>query len=246
MRHGIAGLTFAALLASPLAAHASSGFGVSPVRMEISAKLPRASFTLTNAGDVPIVIQSQPLAWSQVDGGDRYEETDAFVVNPPIARIAPGQTQVVRVALRTPPDEARETSYRMMFTEVPQPETAASQPSMGSLKVVRRMDVPMYVAPMSGTAAAKGEVAARVDGDVLTLEFANRGTAHWRLADLEVDGLDNDKTAQLPQVMVVLPGAKRVFEIPRTPGASEAALRVRAETAGGKLDVQVPREMRAR
>jgi fimbrial chaperone protein len=246
MRRSILGWVAAAMLAAAGPASAVSGFGVAPIRMELSAKMPRASFTLTNAGEVPIVVQSQPLAWSQAEGDDRYEDTDAIVVNPPIARIEPGRSQVVRIALRAPPDEHRETAFRMMFTEVPQPETASSQPMLGNLTVVRRMDVPVYVAPVAGQVAAKGHVAAKMDGDVVRLEFRNSGTGHWRLTDLEVDGLEHNKTAQLPQFLVVLPGSKRVVEIPIPPQTDASAIRVRAESAGGGLDAQVPVEKRPR
>src|SRR5690606_30796718 len=66
------------------AAWAASGFGVSPLRLDLSASKPMASYTLTNSGDTPVVIQAQPRAWRQEHGRDVLGDTRAFLVNPAI------------------------------------------------------------------------------------------------------------------------------------------------------------------
>src|SRR5690606_27264334 len=136
-----------------------------------SAQAPMGAFTLVNSGDVPVVVQAQPITWRQADGRDLQEPTRALLVNPAIVSLAPGERQVVRAALRAAPDRRAETGYRMLFTEVPQ---AGSGPSAGSaVRIIKRMDVPVFVAPIAGEAKAAGAVAVEATGDLLGVSFSN-------------------------------------------------------------------------
>lgn len=208
LRRTLATLT---LLGLAHGAWAGGMFGLSPLRLNLSAQAPMGAFTLVNSGDVPVVVQAQPMAWRQADGRDLQEPTRALLVNPAIVSLAPGEQQVVRVALRAAPDRQTETGYRMLFTEVPQAGSAASAGS--TVRIIKRMDVPVFVAPVEGDARPAGAVAAHAAGDMLGVSFSNEGTGHWRLGDLKV--LDAASGAALgpPALVSVLPGGARRLEM---------------------------------
>lgn len=203
----------AALVLMGLAHGAWAGgvFGLSPLRLNLSAQAPMGAFTLVNSGDVPVVVQAQPMAWRQADGRDLQEPTRALLVNPAIVSLAPGERQVVRVALRAAPDRRAETGYRMLFTEVPQAGDSAS--SATTVRIIKRMDVPVFVAPVDGAPRSAGAIAAQATGDLLDLSFSNEGTGHWRLGDLKVVDATSGATLAPPTLVSVLPGGMRRLEL---------------------------------
>jgi fimbrial chaperone protein len=227
-------------------ASAASGFGVSPLRLELSAAKPMASFTLTNSGDTPVVIQAQPRQWRQVDGQDVHEATRALLVNPAIVSLKPGESQVVRVALRGAADAERETGFRMFFTEVPQAAPTDAAPAGGmNIRIVKRMDVPVFVAPVAGQAKPAGELRASAAGASLRLDFGNSGTAHWRLGELEVLDARTGEPFGNPTVVSVLPGGMRRIVLPMRGRAVPASIAVKADAGGhpyrAEVEVQSPR-----
>lgn len=230
-----------ALAAGAHGASASSGFGVSPLRLDLSAARPMASFTVTNSGIAPVVIQAQPRQWKQVDGRDTHEATRALLVNPAIVSLGPGESQVVRVALRGAPERGREAGYRMFFTEVPQaadPPGAAPSGAL-SVRIVKRMDVPVFVAPADAEAKPVGELRATADGSSLRLEFSNAGTAHWRLGDIEVSDAGTGEALANPTVVSVLPGSSRRIDLPLRGGSAPAAVVVKADADGQAFRAQL-------
>ena len=66
-------LAVAALLALALDGTAAT-FGLTPMRVELSAASPTAIVTVNNAGDAPVTVQVQAYAWSQPEGKDVYAE----------------------------------------------------------------------------------------------------------------------------------------------------------------------------
>jgi len=227
------------LVVAATAARAGSGFGVSPLRLELSAAQPMAAFTVTNAGAGPVVVQAQARAWRQVDGQDVNEPTRALLVNPGIVRLGPGESQVVRIALRAAPDRERETGYRMHFTEVPQADANAPEAARLALKLVKRMDVPVFVAPIAGRSAPAGELRAVATPGTLTLEFANGGTGHWRLSDLHVS---DERTGQVlgdRAVVSVLPGGTRQLSLPVDDSAVPGRILVKADAGGHGFESRI-------
>jgi fimbrial chaperone protein len=208
LRQVVAALT---LLGLGQGAWAAGGFGLSPLRLNLSAQAPMAAFTLSNSGDTPVVIQAQPMDWRQRDGRDVQEPTRALLVNPAIVSLAPGERQVVRVALRAAPDRRVETGYRMLFTEVPQ---GGSGPASGTnVRIIKRMDVPVFVAPVEGESKPDGTLRAEASEGVLGIFFANSGTGHWRLGDLRIHDAATGAALAPPALISVLPGAMRRLEL---------------------------------
>ena len=105
----ILGLLSGLWAAAPAAA---SSLQVDPIKVEITAERKIAAVRIKNDSDRPVTVRGYALAWTQQGGEDVHQETSAIVVSPPIATIAPGSVQLVRVGLR--PGATTPASYRLM------------------------------------------------------------------------------------------------------------------------------------
>lgn len=93
---------------------------VTPVRLQIPPKQNATTLTVTNSGATATGIQVRVYDWTQSDGNDQLTTTDAIVVSPPLATIAPGASQVIRLVLRRSP-ERKEDAYRILLDQIPPP-----------------------------------------------------------------------------------------------------------------------------
>jgi fimbrial chaperone protein len=108
----------ATLLSAPLLA---AGFSVSPTRVEFIPGERVKGLRLHNTGGRPIQAQLRVYAWTQVDGADVLEPSTDLVVSPPMAAIAPGAQQLVRIVRKGGGGDPRsaERSYRLLVDELP-------------------------------------------------------------------------------------------------------------------------------
>lgn len=113
---------------------------VLPVNVWLQPGQRATMLTVTNGGDHETAIQIRAYGWNQQDGDDQLTASDAVVVSPPIATIAPGASQVVRLILRQAPD-GREASYRILVDQLPPP----AEP--GIVHVVLRLSIPIFALP---------------------------------------------------------------------------------------------------
>ena len=231
-----------AFLLAPFSVMAGS-LSVTPIRIELSSAQRSVALTVRNDGDQPTVVQAQLVAWSQADDDDRLDQTTDILASPPIFTVAPGASQILRIALRRAPDAARERSYRVLVTEVPgkpQPESAGAQFAL-------KISLPIFVdasgaktSPQlewTGTRTAKGELA---------LTAVNTGAKHIRVQTIEVTGAGSDPDANFAGLWYILPGQRRMVTIKPSDGHTIAADRVRidAETDAGPLVADVVLERR--
>ncbi len=230
------GIAAAALLAVSIDALAAT-FGLTPMRVELSAASPTAIVTVNNSGDAPLTIQVQAYAWTQPDGNDVYEETRGFIVSPPIFTIAPGAAQILRIALRGKPPSEVEQAYRLIFREIPLAEEAATDRAI--FRIALNMNIPMFVAPTGGGVAPRPAITIDTGPDGSTLlHIANSGTGNLRLSALTISQGEN-KLAER-DVFVVLPGSMRHIALPAERVQPGKPLRVEAQSNGGRVDVAVP------
>jgi fimbrial chaperone protein len=232
----VRGWVTAALLAVSLNGAAAT-FGLTPMRVELSAASPTAIVTVNNSGDAPLTVQVQAYTWTQPDGNDVYDESRGFIVSPPIFTIAPGAVQIVRVALRGKPPAEVEQAFRLIFREVPPAEEATADRAL--FHIALNMNIPMYVAPTGGAAAPKSAIS--LDGGSRggpRLRIANDGTANLRLANLAITQ-GREKLAE-QDVFVVLPGATRFIALPTDRLRPGTPLRVEAQSNAGRVDLAVP------
>lgn len=110
----------AALLAAAApVAMAGGNLQVGSTRVELAAGARATRLVLRNDGDAPVGAQVRVYAWSQPEGDDRLDETAAIALSPPIARIAPGQEQIVRIVRQGPAPSGHDATYRVVAEEVP-------------------------------------------------------------------------------------------------------------------------------
>jgi fimbrial chaperone protein len=230
-------LAIAALAAS--AANAGS-FQVNPIRVDLSSSISSGAITVRNDGAEPVVVQASVLEWSQADGGDVYAPTGDALATPPIATIAPGAEQIVRVGLRRGADAKRELTYRLFLHEVPPPP----RPGFTGLQVALRIGVPVFVAPSAPAMKPLEWSAALAADGSMRLVARNGGNLHHRIADFElrVPGDVGGAIAGVSTVSYVLAGRVREWTLPALPERMRSApeLALKAFTDAGEIDAKIP------
>ncbi|HEV2865251.1 MAG TPA: fimbria/pilus periplasmic chaperone [Allosphingosinicella sp.] len=196
----------AALLAAVPAAPAFAGtLQVNPVLLQINAGRRTATVTVRNEEATPVTIRAYALAWSQVDGEDRYEDTAAMVVSPPIFTIPAGGTQLVRVGLRTA--SGRPQAYRLMIEEIPEANPA------GGIRVALRLNLPLYSGVEAGAPGdLRWSARPRPEGG-WTVEASNRGTGYVRLDPAAAQAATGLEPGGNINFGTVLPGATRRWQL---------------------------------
>ncbi|MGF7155740.1 fimbrial biogenesis chaperone [Novosphingobium gossypii] len=201
-------------VATPARAGAIS---VMPVRVSVAPTARFCSLTVGNDSDRPVTVQVRGFAWSRDEGGaDILTPDEGFVVNPPMATIAPHATRLVRCSLPAGSAGGREKTWRLIVDELPDP----AQATPGVVQTLLRLSVPVF----RGDANVAPQFTASLDGDVLRI--ANTGTGHARVTRLTLEG--DGAPVVLDRTFYLLAGG-----VQRVPAANLplglAKVRVRAE-----------------
>jgi fimbrial chaperone protein len=231
---------------------ARAGVSISPVVVEMDAPRRPVSVTVRNTGDKPITLQSNTLSWQQADGSDRYEPTSDIMVVPAIAEIAPGASQVFRLALRVPPS-AVERAYRLYLEDVSK-ELSKGEQATKTVAVRFNHNLPVLVAPSrpapvalqwkpcgdATVVAASPLVGASATGTASApprcFTLRNAGNRRVRVSGLRLAGDGWEQAVQLPAPQVVLAGAQRSWRIPSRPGSEVRTLRADTETGSTQAE----------
>lgn len=195
------------LLGLGLAGGVSAGeFKVSPILQSVPPGETMATYRLQNTGNRSVTVQISGLRWSQDQGQRRLSETETLLVVPPLVTVAPGDTQLVRVALEKPRRE-RELPFRLQFEEIP------SRAPSGQIMVRTALlvDVPLFFAVESVQADVHWTLSRAGDGS-LVLAGENRGGAHARFTALLLKRPDGEVLASRRGPAYLLPGNKTSWE----------------------------------
>jgi len=223
------------VLSTGVAAEAQA-LSVLPVNIFLAPGQKAATLTVTNQGNSDTAIQIRGYAWSQKDGDDQLMASDVLVVSPPIASIAPGATQVVRLILRLPPlSGEREFTYRILVDQIPPP----AEP--GIVHVVLRLSIPIFALPTT-RAASIVRYHIELNGGQMVLVGINDGLRHDAIRDILLSTGDGRKLKTGPGGLpYILAGATRRWPIAvqgplPLPGET---LRLKAHSDSGAIDEQV-------
>ena len=223
------------LIAMPALAGSLS---ITPVRVELSNAQRSVALTVRNDGDQPSVVQAQLVAWSQESNEDKLDPTVDLLASPPIFTVAPGASQILRVALRRAPDSAVERTYRILVNEVP----GKPQPGFTGAQFALKISLPIFVDAMTGKTAPNIEWSAKLapTGE-LVLTLANIGSRHLQVHSAEVLNDQSTVDAAISSMFYVLPGQRRTMSMKPIEGRTPAAGRykVRAESDAGPLSADV-------
>lgn len=210
----------AASLLLPAAAQAQSSVVIWPVDPKIERDEQATAIWLENKGDEPVTLQLRSLGWGQANGTDEHVEQSVIVASPPIATVAPGERQLVRV-IRRGPAASGERAYRLIIDELPRPRSDTAGTSA-------RLDVQMrYSLPLFTYAAAREATRPVLEPRVVIedgqrwLVVRNSGDGHARLTDLSVEQRGALSPVKAGLVGYVLPGATMRWPLPEAlaPGA---------------------------
>lgn len=221
------------LVSTALVAGAQS-LAVLPVNILLPPGESATSLSVTNHGNDSTSIQIRVFAWDQKDGSDQLASSDAVVVSPPLATIAPGASQVVRLILRKPP-QGREATYRILVDQIPPP----AEP--GVVHVVLRLSIPIFAQP---TTRAVPHVQFHVESDAgeAYLVATNDGLRHEAIRDIALTASDGSKLAADKGLSpYILAGSTRRWHLAAPvslPSAGES-LRLTAHGDAGAIEQQV-------
>lgn len=227
-------LAAAAWLMLAGAAAGAQSLSVLPVNVFMGPGQSATSLTVTNHGTTETSIQIRAFAWDQPGGEDHLAPTDAIVVSPPIATIASGGNQVVRLILRQPP-QGRESTYRILIDQIPPP----AEP--GIVHVVLRLSIPIFAQPVT-RAIAHVQFHIETDAGQMYLVGVNDGLRHDAIRDISLTTSDGRKfNADSGASPYVLAGVTRRWHI-TVPGSLPLpgeALRLSAHADSGAIEEQV-------
>ena len=215
-------------------AAAQNNYTVSPLRLELSAKAPSTVLQVSNRGDAVATMQVQQRAWVQRNGQDEQDETRDLIISPAIFTFKPGETQVVRIALRASPDRQVEGAYRILVSELPAPSVATA-PEVISFRIALRMDLPLFVAALEPGPPAPTVELERASG---RLVVRNEGRSHIRFTDFSLQ--QAGRQLHSVPVFTVLPGSFIALELAQGDhAATSAGARAEADSNAGPISLDV-------
>jgi fimbrial chaperone protein len=183
---------------------------ISPLRIDFDPSVKTSVIQLTNTGESDMSMQVDTRQWMQSDiGEDAYESTADVLAVPPIFTLAPGETQLIRVGLLTPPSPDRESTYRLFFTELPSPGSETER--KGQLLMRLSISLPIFSAPVTAAPAELELMDITTVDDKLRATFKNSGRTHLRLAEIAALDAGGNDTYRMESPVYMLAGSSREF-----------------------------------
>ena len=154
---------------------AAQSLTILPVNIQLAPGQNTTTLTVINHGEVSTGIQVRALAWSQPSGAEELTPSDSIFASPPIATIAPGGTQIVRLVLRHPP-QGQEATYRVLLDQIPPVAPA------GTVRIALRLSIPVF----AQATRRRAHVQFHIENDAGTeyLVAVNDGGAHETMRDI--------------------------------------------------------------
>lgn len=228
-RVALLGLVLAGLAAR--IAHAGV-LEVAPTTVKIGERNHSAVFYVTNRGADPVSVQVEALDWSQATGRDALTPSETLIASPPMAVLAPGQRQVVRLLAQARTGETAERAFRLIVSELPAPGAPEAQ----RVRVLLQFSVPVFEAPAKASEAPLAWSASLEAGQVV-LTARNPGGDHVQLLDAAAIAPDGRRLeADPPALSYVLGGATRQWTVDGRGLVAGDSLKIRRrEGAGGQV-----------
>jgi fimbrial chaperone protein len=157
----------------------ASPIEISPVKVDLSAKVRVSALTVHNLGEDETVMQVSLMHWPSAEDLVAIEPGIGLLVTPTTFRLAGGAQQIVRVGLSGAAPLQTELAYRLIIEEVP---PVLEQDTTG-MRLVVRHDLPVFVAP---AARALRLVNMQIDCSPTgaELRLLNSGNSHLKVLRL--------------------------------------------------------------
>ncbi|MHC8344952.1 fimbrial biogenesis chaperone [Pseudomonas sp. RT6P73] len=225
---------------------AASSVLIWPIDPVLEADQQASALWLENRGNETANLQIRVFAWSQSGFNDQYQNQRDVIGSPPVAKIEPGQKQLVRLTRTREIPPGQELAYRIIIDEIPSAKTPASEDgkTAAAIRFQMRYSVPLF-AYGAGLWSKEDTTRQRdpkgiglpdlswrtvaVDGRPY-VEVRNQGAVHARLTDVALK--QGSQTQPLVEGLLgyVLPGAIMRWPAPG-PMAANSALQVRVNGA---------------
>ncbi len=186
---------------------AYAGYQLDKVRIYLSQNASIDTLKVTNPDNAPTNIQAQVYAWTYKDGKEDLTPTTDIIVSPPIMKIPPNRTQLLRVGWRQPTALATEKMYRLFIMEIT-PEKPLTQTGV---RIRLRLGVPIFISPANPIYkldwASQG-----LSGKKFKVKVTNTGNVHVNLASVDLVTDDNKTVGNYPGSVYVFPGQSTSIE----------------------------------
>ncbi|WP_454563355.1 fimbrial biogenesis chaperone [Pseudomonas sp. AIG] len=227
-------------------AHAASSVLIWPIDPVLEADQQASALWLENRGSETANLQIRVFGWSQSGFAEQYQNQRDVIGSPPVAKIEPGQKQLVRLTRTKDVPPGQELAYRIIIDEIPsaQPASADGGKTAAAIRFQMRYSVPLF-AYGAGLWSKEDSTRARdpkgvglpqlswrtvaVDGKPF-VEVRNQGAVHARLTDVAIKQAGQSKPLAEGLLGYVLPGAVMRWPAP-TPLTNDSALQVRVNGA---------------
>ncbi len=161
-------------------------FEVGPVRLDLSQGVRSGLISLRNNESDVARVQVSAFAWSQGPHGEvRLAPTQAVAFFPSLFALAPGQTRQIRVGVEARAGKTEKT-FRLIIAELP---PLRATPVVNGVRVLTRLSIPIFVAPVSGSAQVRLSHLALSRGHV-SFALGDTGQVHLMTERVRVLGSD--------------------------------------------------------
>lgn len=202
-----------------------------PIDPVLEADQKAGALWLENRGTTPANLQVRVFAWRQGDFDDQYQAQREIIGSPPVANIAPGQKQLIRLTRTGVSPVGQEQAYRIIIDEIPQalPAAGDADTPQAAIRFQMRYSVPLFVYGQGlwGKPDASGQ---RDPGGVGKpalswrqvsvqgrpyVEIRNTGPVHARLTDVVLQQGGQHTPLVEGLLGYVLPGASMRWPAPQ-------------------------------
>jgi P pilus assembly chaperone PapD len=90
-----------------------------PIDPVLEADQKAGALWLENRGTAPANLQVRVFAWRQGDYQEQFQAQREIIGSPPVANIAPGQKQLIRLTRTGSSPAGQEQAYRIIIDEIP-------------------------------------------------------------------------------------------------------------------------------
>lgn len=209
-----------------------------PTLMDLHWPSNAALMQIQNNSAESVTIQLRVFDWSQVEQKDQLTVSTDVVASPPIASIAAGQTQAIRIVRRNRVEATQEQAFRLLIDELP------PSADSGGVKVLLRYSIPVFIAPKKPLAASVLNWSVEWREQKPWLVATNSGQRRARVSALQLSQQSKSISPFGPGLLgYVLPGKSMSWLLPVSP-AQIKTLGPRpvlsAESEWGPLHATVP------
>jgi len=224
------------LLLASAPAFAATSVLIWPIDPVLEADQKAGALWLENRGSAPTSLQVRVFAWRQGEYQEQFQAQREIIGSPPVANIAPGQKQLIRLTRTGGSPAGQEQAYRIIIDEIPSPlpTDAASEGPKAAIRLQMRYSVPLFVygeglwgkPDPAGKRSAEGLGKPQLSWRAVTVqgkpyvELRNTGPVHARLTDVVLQQAGQDRPLVEGLLGYVLPGASMRWPAPATPGAA--------------------------